>query len=251
MEVRCWPGHLLHMVVYLCTTSPFCCIIERPGNKENDEVTDGSNIEMGAWNQLKTETLTLTGKRAKLVPMATSHIEGLYEAGRDPGIWTYMPLRMTGIADAERLVQEALKAREQGSEFPFVIIDQETDRIVGSTRYMEITPAHRALEIGWTWLSPEVWRTRINTECKYLLLRYGFEALQAVRVQLKTDMRNLRSQQAIERLGAVREGVLRHHRILPDGYRRDTVYFSILEAEWPAVKARLEGFLEAGGPSPV
>ena len=207
-------------------------------------------MEMGAWNQLKTGTLTLTGKRAKLVPMAASHYEGLYAASRDPNIWTYLTMRMQGPADMERLVREAFEARKQGSEVPFVIIDQETDRIVGSTRYLEITPTHRALEIGWTWLSPDVWRTRINTECKYLLLRYSFEVLQAVRVQLKTDMRNLRSQQAIERLGAVREGVLRHHRILPDGYRRDTVYFSILEAEWPAVKARLEGFLEAGGPSP-
>lgn len=209
-------------------------------------MTDGSRDRIAAWDRLREGTLTLTGKRAKLVPMAASHSEGLYEASRNPEIWTYMTLPMRDPADMERLVREALQARAQGSEFPFVIVDQETERIVGSTRFMEITPAHRALEIGWTWLSPDVWRTRINTECKYLLLSYGFETLQAIRIQLKTDSRNLRSQQAIERLGAVREGVLRHHRLLPDGYRRDTVYFSILEAEWPAIKARLEHFLALG-----
>ena len=213
-------------------------------------MTDVTDSNMAAWDALKTGTLTLTGQQAKLIPMTTSHIEGLYEAARAPEIWAYLTMPMRAPADMERLVREALQAREQGSEFPFVIVDQATDRIVGSTRFMEITPAHRALEIGWTWLSPNVWRTRINTECKYLLLRYAFETLQAVRVQLKTDTRNLRSQQAIERLGAIREGVLRHHRILPDGFRRDTVYFSILEAEWPAVKARLERFLEADGSAP-
>ena len=122
----------------------------------------------------------------------------------------------------------------------FTIIDKETNRPVGSTRYMDITLPNRGLEIGWTWLTPSVWRTRMNTECKYLLLKHGFEELNLLRIQLKTDSRNLRSQRAMERLGAVREGVLRRHRLLSDGYQRDTVYYSILAEEWAGVKARLE-----------
>jgi N-acetyltransferase len=189
------------------------------------------------------QPVVLTGAWAKLLPMDQSHIDALYEAGRSPEIWPYMPMSVQTIDDMQRLVREALRARERGAEFPFVIIDQERTRVVGSTRFLEITPAHRGIEIGWTWLSPEAWRTSINTECKYLLLRHCFEVLGAIRVQLKTDARNVRSQTAIERLGAVREGVLRHHRIMPDGYLRDSVYYSILVEEWPAVRTRLDGYL--------
>jgi N-acetyltransferase len=198
--------------------------------------------------------VVLTGSRAKLIPMEPSHAEALYEAGRSPEIWPYMPLWIRTVDDMRALVREALRARERGAEFPFVIVDRETGRVAGSTRFLEITPAHRGIEIGWTWLSPELWRTSINTECKYLLLGHCFEVLGAIRVQLKTDARNVRSQTAIERIGAVREGVLRHHRIMPDGYLRDSVYYSILVEEWPAVKTRLQGWLhgrEASRPRPA
>lgn len=124
-----------------------------------------------------------------------------------------------------------------------MIIDQATNQVVGSTRFLDISSQHRQLEIGSTWLTPSVWRTRMNTECKYLLLKHCFEVLETIRVQIKTDRRNVQSQRAIERLGAVKEGVLRRHRILPDGYVRDTVYYSVIDEEWPAVKARLEAFL--------
>src|SRR6266513_716872 len=201
------------------------------------EITSSREI----W--LNVTPVTLTGARAKLIPMEASHAEALYQAGGSPEIWPYMPLWPKTPDDMRRLVREALAAREKGSEFPFVIVDQQTGRIVGSTRFLEITPAHRGIEIGWTWLARETWRTPINTECKYLLLKHCFETLGAIRVQLKTDARNIRSQQAIERIGGVREGVLRHHRIMPDGYLRDSVYYSILLEEWPAVKARLEAFL--------
>ena len=187
--------------------------------------------------------VTLTGERARLVPMEAGHAEALFEAARDPDIWAYMPLRVTNRTDMVRIVEEALRAQAQGTDVPYVIEDRETGRVVGSTRFCDITLPHRSLEIGWTWLSPQVWRTRINTECKYLLLRHAFETLDLLRVQLKTDARNLRSQRAIERLGAVKEGVLRHHRVLPDGYVRDSVYYSILAEEWPGVKARLEAML--------
>lgn len=189
-------------------------------------------------------SVILTGKQAKLIPMEMSHIPGLYEAGRAPEIWKYMPANPNSLDDMQDLVEDALRLRETGAEFPFVIIDQRTDRIVGSTRFLDIVPSHRNLEIGWTWCSPDVWRTRINTECKYLLLKHCFETLGAIRVQLKTDLRNERSQRAIERIGGIREGVLRHNRIMPDGYLRDTVYFSILMEEWPAVKSRFESWLE-------
>lgn len=185
----------------------------------------------------------LVGERVELIPMETIHVGGLYAAGRRPEIWDYMPMRVASRGDMTRLVHEALRARAEGHELPFVILDRAAGRIVGSTRFLDITPAHRGIEIGWTWLAPDVWRGPVNTECKYLLLRHCFETLEMIRVGLKTDARNVRSQRAIERLGAVREGVLRHHRIMPDGFLRDSVYYGILVEEWPAVKARLEGLL--------
>ncbi len=189
------------------------------------------------------QNVRLVGERVELIPMEPAHVDGLYAAGSNPEIWDYMPMRVASRDDMIRLVREALRARDEGRELPFVILDRATGRIVGSTRFLDITPAHRGIEIGWTWLAPGVWRTAVNTECKYVLLRHCFETLEMIRVTLKTDTRNVRSQRAIERLGAVREGVLRHHRIMPDGYLRDSVYYSILAEEWPAVKARLEGVL--------
>ena len=174
------------------------------------------------------EPVDLVGEHVALVPMEDAHVDDLYDAGRSPEIWPYMPMQVGGRDDMVRLVRDALRARAQGQELPFVIRDRRSGRIVGSTRFLDITPAHRNIEIGWTWLEPAVWRTPINTECKYLLTRHCFETLKMIRVQLKTDARNTRSQRAIERLGAVREGVLRHHRIMPDGYLRDSVYYSIL-----------------------
>ncbi|MCX6378392.1 MAG: GNAT family protein, partial [Armatimonadetes bacterium] len=153
------------------------------------------------------------------------------------------PTNLQTEESVQQWYQDALRAQEAGTEVVFVIVDKETGQAVGSTRFMDISAPNRGLEIGWTWLAPDVWRTRINTECKYLLLEHCFETLGAVRVQLKTDSRNLRSQKAMERLGAVREGVLRRHRILQDGYVRDSVYYSILPQEWEEVKKRLEGFL--------
>lgn len=189
---------------------------------------------------VRVEPVELVGECAALVPMEASHVDALYKAGRAAEIWPYMPIQVVTVDDMTRLVREALRARDASLELPFVIVTPGDGRVVGSTRFLDITPAHRALEIGWTWLSPDVWRTPVNTECKLLLLRHAFETLGMIRVQLKTDGRNERSQRAIERLGAVREGVLRHHRIMPDGYLRDSVYYSILVEEWPAVRTRLE-----------
>lgn len=152
-------------------------------------------------------------------------------------------MKINSIEDMKCLVDGALQAKVQGTEFPFVIYDNDSGKVVGSTRFLDISIPNRSLEIGWTWLSPTVWRTSINTECKYLLLKHCFETLGTIRVQIKTDGRNLRSQQAIERLGAVKEGVLRRHRIMYDGYVRDSVYYSVIDEEWLFVKDRVESML--------
>lgn len=192
--------------------------------------------------------VTLEGARALLVPLSEDHVPGLYAISRHPEIWAYLTLGYMPDLDGLTLyVKQALAHQAEGTELPFTIIDKTTGGIAGTTRYMDILLPHRLLEIGSTWLTPSVWRTRLNTECKYLLLTHAFETLGAVRVQLKTDLRNVRSQKAIERLGAVKEGVLRKHRIMGNGYIRDSVMYSITGEEWPAVKARLEGFLQKDG----
>jgi RimJ/RimL family protein N-acetyltransferase len=137
-------------------------------------------------------------------------------------------------------VRQVLAGQAQGTDLPFAVIHQETGRAVGCTRYMAIQRQHRGLEIGGTWYAPAHQRTGVNTECKFLLLRHAFEMLGCLRVQLKTDLRNERSQKAIERIGAIKEGVLRKCLIMPDGYARSTVVYSILDDEWPGVKGRLE-----------
>ncbi len=187
----------------------------------------------------------LTGKRAELIPLAENHIDALYAAGRYPEIWTWWPMRITSYDDMRQLVQTFLQAQQQGIGYPFTIVDQANGQIVGMTRLHNISHENRSLEIGKTWLTPSTWGTHLNTECKYLLLCHCFETLKAVRVQLKTDVRNIRSQRAIERLGAVREGVLRHHWIMPDGHLRDSVLYSMLTEEWPASKERLEHILNS------
>jgi|SRR5579872_607000 len=189
--------------------------------------------------------VTLEGARARLEPLAFAHAPDLLEAGREPEIWLYMPIPpFQSLDDAKSFVEKAQVNARSGNEIPFAIVDRASGRAVGSTRYLDIRRADRGLEIGWTWLGASARRTAVNTECKYLLLRHAFEALGAVRVQLKTDARNVRSQNAIERIGAKREGVLRKHMIRAhDGFIRDSAMFSIVDDEWPAVKARLEDML--------
>ena len=190
----------------------------------------------------------LAGRHIELIPMDASHTDGLYEAGRSPEIWTYMRIRVAAPGDMARLVREALLAQAEGREIPFIACSLGDGRIIGSTRLLDIRAEDRGVEIGWTWFTPAVWRTPVNTESKYLLLRHCFETLDLIRVQLKTDARNVRAQRAMERLGAVREGVLRHQFVMPDGYLRDSVYYSILAEEWPAVRAHLEDLLRDRGP---
>jgi N-acetyltransferase len=188
--------------------------------------------------------VTLTGRYARLEPLAEEHVPGLATIGKEDSIWQYMPYGfMKSEEDIRGWVQEMLARASEGADVPFVAIDLASGSIAGATRYMEIRPAHRGLEIGGTWYGAAYRRTRINTECKYLLLQHAFEKLGCIRVQLKTDSRNERSQRAIERLGAAREGVLRNHMILPDGHVRHSVYYSIVDSEWPAIKLRLQQML--------
>lgn len=146
--------------------------------------------------------------------------------------------------EMEQLIASVLQSQEAGACLPFTIISLDQGRPVGETRYFNFALQDHGVEIGWTWLAPSVQRTGVNTECKYLLLRHAFEAMGAIRVQLKTHHLNTNSQRAIERLGAVKEGILRNHMIMPDGSYRHSVYYSIIESEWPAIKARLQTMMQ-------
>lgn len=180
--------------------------------------------------------ILLRGVLVTLRPMKKDDVEALYAVAQDERIWTHMTNSMKTRFDMEKYIQAALRAKELGSEYPFVIIHNESNKIIGSTRLMDIALVHKRLEIGNTWLHPEFWRTSINTECKCLLFTYCFEELQMNRVQLKTDHENIRSQRAIERIGAIREGVLRNHMIRVDGTIRHTVMFSVIKEQWASVK---------------
>ena len=185
--------------------------------------------------------LILTGTLVRLEPLSEAHVTDLAEAGQEEPIWEFLRYgKVTTPGKMRQFVLQLLKWQQGGADLPFAVIHLTAGRAIGMTRYMNIQPADRGLEIGGTWYAAAYQRTGVNTECKYLLLRHAFEDLGCLRVQFRTDLRNLRSQQAIERIGAVREGVLRDHMILPDGTVRSSVIYSILASEWEAVKARLE-----------
>jgi RimJ/RimL family protein N-acetyltransferase len=188
--------------------------------------------------------VTLTGRYVRLEPLAEDHVPGLTAIGLDDSIWRYMPYGfMRNEEDIRGWVRGILAHAVAGTDLPFAAIDVASGCVAGATRYMEIRPAHHGLEIGGTWYGAAYRRTRVNTECKYLLLEHAFENLRCIRVQLKTDSRNERSQRAIERIGAKKEGMLRNHIILPDGHVRHSIYYSIVDSEWPTVKARLQELL--------
>ncbi|MBV6395784.1 MAG: hypothetical protein HFACDABA_01366 [Anaerolineales bacterium] len=181
--------------------------------------------------------VTLTGNHVRLEPLTEAHIPALAEIGTGQDFWHFMLYgEMRTDADMRGWVMDILSRK---GDLPFAAIHLATGRVAGATRYLSVSPKDRGLEIGGTWYGPQFQRTAVNTECKYLLLQHAFETLGAIRVQLKTDSRNLRSQRAIERIGAVKEGTLRNHMILPDGVIRHSVYYSILDSEWDGVRRRL------------
>ena len=190
------------------------------------------------------QPVVLEGTHVRLEPLTVDHAEALFTAADHPEVWRFLRFpRPQNTDDMRRFIEIALANQAAGTEVPFATIHRASGRLAGSTRLMDIRREHRALEIGWTWIGKDYQRSAVNTEAKYLMLRHAFEALGAVRVGLKADARNEKSLRAIERIGAKREGVLRNHMILLDGYIRDSVYFSVIEREWPEVKARLETML--------
>jgi len=194
---------------------------------------------------LEIKPVTLQGEHVRLEPMTEAHIPALAEIGINQPFWDFMVYgNINTEEDMRGWVLDILSRAEKGTDLPFVAIHLASGRVAGATRYLNIMPKDRGLEIGGTWYGLEFQRTPLNTECKYLLLRHAFETLGCIRVQLKTDSRNERSQKAIERIGAVKEGVLRNHMILPDGYYRYSVYYSILDTEWDEVKKRLEEMMQ-------
>lgn len=189
---------------------------------------------------------TLEGTHVRLEPLGLHHVDALAAAARDPRIWEFASAIIRGDDEARKYVETAISWQSAGTAVPFATIDRASRRVIGSTRFANIDREHRRAEIGWTWLVPEHWRTAINTEAKYLMLRHAFEEWKCIRVELKTAAKNQRSRAAILGVGATEEGTLRHHMIQPDGSYRDSVYFSILDDEWPGVKRRLEARLARG-----
>ncbi len=187
--------------------------------------------------------VTLEGKHVRLEPLGIQHLAGIVRAGQDESIWTWLSQRPSTREDFERWLNDALKAQAAGIRLPFATIERASGEVVGSTSFLAISPENRRLEIGWTWLAPSAQRTPINTEAKYLQLRHCFETLGCVRVELKTDVRNTNSRRAIERIGAKYEGVMRKDMLTRGGFHRDSVYFAIIDDEWPEAKRRLEEML--------
>lgn len=185
--------------------------------------------------------VTLEGPRfARLEPLAEQHTEALIEAARDGALWN---LWFTTVPSPEQMagqVRALLQQRETEGILPFVVRRRDDGRIVGATRYMNVQPAHRRLEIGGTWYAAGEQRSGLNTECKALLLHHAFEQLDCIAVEFRTHVLNQRSRRAIERLGARLDGILRHHMIMPNGTVRDSAVYSITSADWPAVKVHLQ-----------
>ncbi len=183
---------------------------------------------------------TLTGATVRLEPLTLDHVPGLCAVGLDPELWRWTTSLVEDAGEMERYVQVALRAQESGSAIPFATVELASGRVVGSTRFAAIARPFRRVEIGWTWVARPWQRTAVNTEAKYLMLRHAFEVEGCIRVEFKTDVLNQASRNALQRIGAREEGVLRDHVITATGRVRDTIYFSILAREWPDVKAMLE-----------
>jgi RimJ/RimL family protein N-acetyltransferase len=181
----------------------------------------------------------LEGRIVRLEPLGREHEEALWEASRDPRTWRWLSVTQPQTrAEWSDWLQQVLDAADEGREIPFVTLGHKA--IVGSTRFLALRPEHRSLEIGWTWLHPSAWGTGANVEAKLLQLEYAFETLGCRRVELKTDALNERARAALEALGTTFEGIHRKHMLVRDGENRDSAWYSVLDDEWPAVRAHLE-----------
>jgi len=193
---------------------------------------------------MQIKPVTLQGKHVRLEPMTEAHAAGLAEIGIGQPFWDFMVYgKMETEDDMRGWVRQILSRAENGTDIPFIVVHLASGRIAGATRYLNIMSNDHGLEVGGTWYGTEFQRTAVNTECKHLLLTHAFETLKCIRVQIKTDSLNERSQKAIERIGAMKEGVLRNHMILLDGRIRHSVYYSILDNEWRDVEKQLENML--------
>jgi RimJ/RimL family protein N-acetyltransferase len=191
------------------------------------------------------QPITLEGRFVRLEPLSLDHLEGLTRVGLAPELWRWIPSGVSTRDEMSGYIETALAEQRAGVSLPFAVMDARSGEAIGSTRYGNISLANRRLEIGWTWYTPARQRTPVNTEAKLLLLTHAFERLGMIRVEFKTDALNEKSRNAILRIGAVQEGIFRKHLLCASGRVRDTVYFSILESEWPEKKHRLQERLAA------
>ena len=199
------------------------------------------------FGEMKIETITLAGEFVRLEPLnLEKHFEDLCEAGLDEEIWRWTPKQIKTPDDLQKYIETALDEQKRRVSLPFATISTQTNRAIGSTGFGNIDAGNRRAEIGWTWIARRWQRTMVNTEAKFLMLRHAFENWKCIRVELKTDALNERSRRAIARLGAIEEGVLRQHVITDSGRLRDTVYYSVLDHEWQAVKTKLQEKMQAG-----
>ena len=192
--------------------------------------------------------VVLTGQRVRLEPLSMDHLDDLAVAGADPAIWAYTLARPTDRDGVASWIRAAVAAREAGTDEPFATIDLASGRAIGSTRFMSIVPAHRRLEIGWTWVMPAFQRSGANREAKLLQLTHAFEVLGANRVEFKTDARNEKSRAALLGIGARFEGIFRNHMIMPTGPLRDSAWYAVTVEDWPPTKERLMTLLQHGAP---
>jgi RimJ/RimL family protein N-acetyltransferase len=188
--------------------------------------------------------VTLEGKHVRLEPLAKTHLPGLAAVGLDEELWRWIPTPVRTQAELAAHIDIALQEQERGVSLPFALIEKSGGRAIGSTRYGNIDRVHHRVEIGWTWVARDWQRTAVNTEAKYLLMKHAFESLGCIRVELKTDSLNERSRAAILRIGAKEEGIFRNHMITASGRIRHSAFYSIVDSEWPGVKARLEAMLQ-------
>lgn len=197
------------------------------------------------------QPVTLEGRLVRLEPLNKWHIPDLLEAARDEQLWQYMFYgNLAEPQHMESFIGNAIRLREVGIDLPFAVIHQQSGKAIGSTRFRDICMKHMKLEIGATWYATEHQRSGVNLESKYLLLRHAFETFGILRVQFKTDIRNGRSRQSLEKMGAVLEGILRRSAVMPDGVIRDTAIYSILDTEWGLVKQGLEARMQQGNSLP-
>ena len=192
-----------------------------------------------------TPHVSLIGTHVRLEPLSLAHAEGLLPHALEPEIWLYIPYgNINTLEKLQNMISGLLRKQETGSDLCYTVFHQASNQPIGMTRYISVDRGNYGVEIGGTWYGKDYRRSAVNTEAKYLLLRHAFEVFACQRVQIQSDVRNERSQRAIERLGAVREGIMRKNKRMPDGHQRNSIMYSIIDDEWPAIKTKLEGWLQ-------